>query len=276
MALTGTGVQTDPYVIHDYNELREAAAKTARSGPTIYLMLGNDIDCSVNGPDWQWETLVLNGSFEFNLNGFAIKNVTLKKGNNFIQATDNTNSRIYNGKILNIYTSEGAKMIIYGNRYLKVENLSMSICWSKANETCFNSVTFKNCAIYIKADKPSGHGFFYDSSLSYSDWYVEIDGLDGCPIIGDSCPVSECRIRGTIKGSIPQYIFKSNVTDSVIELTPPDLSGEASYLFTSSVAGTVMNNELLPNTSGCIKATTAQIRDGAWLNANGFEVVEVV
>lgn len=287
MAVTGTGINTDPYVIHDYYELKEVTTTMKDQDITVYMTLGNDVDCSTYGPDWQWETITLRGGFDFNLNGFTIKNVTVKKDNDFIATGNGVGSvkRIYNGKILNIYTAENANHIIssHPSKRIDLENVSMSAAWlkTKYSSSCMCSVNVKNCAIYFTVDtSKSNSGFFEMTSFSYSDIYLDVSNLSTtCALFPDGDTISDCRIRGTLKGARPQYLIKSMVRDSVIEIDATETIGftDPHTTFYNTVERTVINNDLMPvGHDQVIKATTAQIRDGAWLNANGFEVVEVV
>ena len=44
MAMTGSGTQANPYVVHNYNEL-----KTACNNSNVYVELANNIDCNDYG-----------------------------------------------------------------------------------------------------------------------------------------------------------------------------------------------------------------------------------
>ena len=59
MAITGSGTQADPYLVHSYDEL-----KTATTDRTYipnfgksWIALDADIDCNDYGADFEWETI---------------------------------------------------------------------------------------------------------------------------------------------------------------------------------------------------------------------------
>lgn len=112
MAVTGTGTFSDPYIVHDYDELESISslAGTTRR----YIKLGNDIS-GLNVPVWNLYN-GYSGGLDINLNGHAIKDVTLDFAGNdrydncnllpinreYINGAETNTNCVHDGRIINI------------------------------------------------------------------------------------------------------------------------------------------------------------------------------
>ena len=124
MAIIGTGTQTDPWIVHNYDEIKDVLVNKISNN--TYAKLANDIDCNEYGDTWEWETITLgaNWVFEFDLGGHTIKNIMIKSGNSLFYGKSTVNV-IRNGKILNVFNNDG-ESVIAGNG-LTLKDISMSI-----------------------------------------------------------------------------------------------------------------------------------------------------
>lgn len=94
MAITGTGTQDNPYIVHTIAEFREKAAEA-----DCYIKLANDLDCNKD-KYLSWETLNTH-CVDIDLNEFSIRNPYLEGGNSFIIFS--APCVIHNGAIMGMY-----------------------------------------------------------------------------------------------------------------------------------------------------------------------------
>lgn len=289
MAITGTGTQTDPWIVHNYSEIKDVLQN--RLDSNTYAKLANDIDCNDYGDLWEWETITLraNWDFEFDLDGHTIKNIMIKNGNTLFHGKSNVNV-IRNGKILNVFNNAG-KSIIYGDG-LTLKDISMSINGNGLTEKAFNYTTIENCAIYFKSSKLIDYFYYTNSSnpnlIKNSDFYFEIDNMNKKNLFHNvtfTQLADSCRFKGILKGASQSgYLFSnSGCINSVVEIdtTNMDWNSMANSLkFPCKKDSTgIINIEISPNifggTSGLTACTTAQMRDADYLNSIGFTVLKV-
>lgn len=292
MAITGQGTQEDPWIVHNYEEIKSAYLKP-NGGSKLYIKLENDIDCNDYGDTWEWETIspyTSSCDYTFDLNGRTIKNIMIKSGN----ALFNCNSSrdiIHNGKMLNIFNNAG-KSITCGNG-LTLRNVSMSVNGTGLTASAFDMAVFENCAVYFKSNKLNDT-VFYCRTYPYcknSDFYLDINNrnsnfiFDNYGSDGNREFLNNCRVRGSISGMSTSYYLlnRGSCTNSVIEVDTTNMtwgSMTSSYKQPCEVASTgIINTEISPNldggTSGLTACTTAQMRDADYLNSIGFTVVKV-
>ena len=162
MAITGTGTEQDPWIVHSYAEIKsciESIDVTSSYGP-YYLELANDINCNDYGADFTWETVKhssTSAQWEFDLKGHTIKNVLIKSGSNsmFVGGTSSGNYNCYirNGKILNVFAQDTHELF----RAVAFENISFSGNASVLrSDRCFHSCGFTNCAVYVESSGLGG------------------------------------------------------------------------------------------------------------------------
>lgn len=303
MAITGQGTQEDPWIVHNYEEIKSAYLKT-NGVSKLYIKLENDIDCNDYGDTWEWETIspyTSSCDYTFDLNGRTIKNIMIKSGNTLF----NCNSKrdvIHNGKILNVFNNDGKGAISGNGSTLK--DISMSVNGTGLTSYAFDSTFFENCAIYFKSSKLLNHIFYLgnysagETHLKNCDVYVDINNLNGIDVASsvNSCIFDNVRIRGKVMGfpcehrklwSVPQrYLFGGNVEADgcVIEVDTKDtgLTGSINDgvlvgVF-QTIRNSIINKEIMSSTytnTGNYNCTTAQMRDADYLNSIGFTVVKV-
>lgn len=282
MAITGTGTQADPWIVHNYDEIKDVLQNKLDSN--TYAKLANDIDCNDYGDSWEWETITLraNWVFEFDLGGHTIKNIMIKSGNSLFYGKSTVNV-IRNGKILNVFNNDG-ESVIAGNG-LTLKDISMSINGTGLTNYAFNYTKFQNCATYFKSNKLLSYFYNHNTSTSEmvknSDFYFEIGDMNYKNLF---CNVSSvglidsCRFRGKIGGNKDYgWLHYYAVNNSVIEIDTTESTGYNSATMNIS-QGTIINTDICSETqtgTQLIKCTTAQMRDADYLNSIGFTVVKV-
>lgn len=302
MAITGTGTQADPFIVHDYTELKTAAKQNTNS----FVELANDIDCNDYGESFEWETVACKGSanrFEIDLKGHTIKNAKIKSNNAmFATSRDTSNSIIKNGKILNIYMggSKGFCNSVSDTGDVtgcRIENISASFNLSgRISFTCAIACEIVNCAIYIEGNDISGDGntpsmFLpynqrgYSQVIENSDFEFNVENAKIIVFVGSQFAtrlIKNCRVRGkfnfesSYNSKFLLFNGRACMQDCVINLLSTNIQLE-SYGYSQ---GTVANSDLLPsgafNSSNIIQVTSAEIVNGDSLRAKGFNVVNVL
>lgn len=283
MAITGTGTQADPYLVHSYEEIKSAYGTAASY--TIYIRLENDINCNDYGDTWEWETITssYNYPFIFDLNGHTVKNITIKSGNALFEGKTNS-SIIHNGKILNVFNNEGASVINGDGLILK--DVSMSVDGTGLTDCAFNQISMDNCAVYFKSNKLNNEVFLranITSPFKNTDFYLDISNVNSKKIFGGSnnyLTIDNCRISGKLRGAlVNKYLSLGGARNSVIEVDTTLADCVSDQTIFSDVSTGIINTEISPNltggTSGLTACTTAQMRDADYLNSIGFTVVKV-
>ena len=310
MAITGTGTELDPWIVHSYDEIKEAAESHNTGDYTMYYMkLANDIDCNDYGADWEWTVIEFakntgSGSSlkrwanTLDLDGHSIKNAFVANGEKmFAGIISGTTGYgiIKNGKILNIFGSN--PYCIFPSMYLN--NVSVSSQLTSYGDR-FSTGFFQNCAIYlIVLQNGSKTPFYYsqNNALKNVDIYVELlNCTSGAQLIspGGAVTLDSIRISGKATPADPNNLgsFKisnQKLINSVVDFDltewsyPEGTTGTVSIIVSDGNNTTVANAEKLQVAgyqkliipSGIIQATTAQIRNGDNLRSLGFLVANV-
>lgn len=291
MAITGTGTQADPFLVHSYDELKSTITLAPPSSTQNYVKLANDIDCNEYGSSWEWETITLfNFTWYIDLDGHTIKNMMIKSGNSLFSGKG-SNQIIYNGKILNVFNNAGAS-VINGNG-LMLKDISMSVNGTGLTSYGFNLAVFENCTVYFKSNKLN-NPVFYCRTYPYcknSDFYLDVNDKNSKGIFtnysadGNSKQfLDNCRVRGSVGGaSDAYYLLNGSCLNSVIEVDTTNMTwnnwGDDYKIPCDTNSTGIINTEISPNliggTSGLTACTTAQMRDADYLNSIGFTVVKV-
>ena len=283
MAIIGTGTQTDPWIVHNYDEIKDVLVNKISNN--TYAKLANDIDCNEYGDAWEWETITLraNWVFEFDLGGHTIKNIMIKGGNSLFHGKSTVNV-IRNGKILNVFNNNGLS-VINGNG-LTLKDISMSVNGTGLTDCAFNQISMDNCAVYFKSNKLNNEVFLranITSPFKNTDFYLDISNVNSKKIFGGSSnylTIDNCRISGKLRGAlVSKYLSLGGATNSVIEVDTTLADCVSAQTIFSDVSTGIINTEISPNldggTSGLTACTTAQMRDADYLNSIGFTVVKV-
>lgn len=296
MAITGTGTEQDPFIVHDYSEIYTALHNTYESSVEIYVKLANDINCNDYGVDWEWETVTTptgNQPRIFDLDGHTIKNLTIKTGNTmFTGYSSSAIITIKNGKLLNIFGAS-INSVLYE---INLDNVSVSFEVAVTN-CCIKTKQIKNSAIYgISLNCAQKHFIFLDSgadTIKNLDLYLEMYGADASYIFNSSASnntIDSVRVRGKMVSPPNAYSARGTywsprkATNSVfnVDMTGMNITPSAAQqtLLASGDNTTVVNWDLITDTThmtltGYLKATTAQMTVGADLRSLGFMVVNI-
>lgn len=311
MAITGAGTISDPYIVHDYTELKEACeyqnydSSTSTIG-TNYVKLANDIDCNDYGSDWEWEQIDLknltSGSQHFtelDLDGHTIKNVYVKTGSYRMFTSSGGSSSYFdygvikNGKILNVFANSS-----YGfAQQVSFKNISFSGNYSSlsgsSGSAVFSSCQFYECAIYLESANHGNHVIFTASPLKMINTDVElhIDKITNTSVVvfnlgSGTRQVENSRITGSLTGTSEitsgnsDLIANYSLTNCVIEL---NISGftlkdtlSTTRVLNGSQTSVINDAAILPwmTVSSAIAAPSSEaMRSATSLNSLGFTVV---
>ena len=173
MAITGTGTKDDPYIVHNYDELKEKYTEQNGSTTEWYIKLVNDIDCNDFGDSWEWTAMERGyGNKYIDLDNHTIKNIMIKNGSSLF-SDSNGSTYISNGKILNVFNNDAQTIL----DNVRLNNISMSANGNGLRSYGFKNVLFEKCAVYFKSSKLNA-AFCTVSSSSLTckntDFYFDI------------------------------------------------------------------------------------------------------
>lgn len=299
MAVTGSGTQDDPWVVHNYTELVEKCGVSPTVEPSDHInhvLLAQDIDCNNYGVGFIWNSINLSNNWGnghptyLNLGGHVIKNIKAEANSTLFHSNwSSAQNKIYNGKILNIFLSSGSTFV--GESHIVyLENLSISIDISASGGNIFPRNTYINyCSIYAR-----NYGS-YNSTLHIiasgqverdNDYYLDYKYGTGAPRIisyySSSATIKDTRIRGRMSGQYTSnvaMISSSRVVDSVIDIDMTDVFNSVSSfnpIGASNNSNSVVNTDTwkenfsLP--SNLTAVTTQEMASAGSLNSKGFVV----
>ena len=308
MAITGTGTELDPFIVHSYDELKYACEQHGSTSVRYYTKLANDIDCNDYGSDFEWQTITLgsnasgankNNSIDFD--GHTIKNVFIKQGNKLFDSTGNNLAEIKNGKILNVFGSSISGFI----PKTVISNMSISVqIGTTSSNYLFDSCPMSYCALYVIFTNADGKAIMYvagANTVNNIDMYFEMYNCTmGTKITNASSTsngqIDSVRFVGKMKLKNPEdpptpqngVWISGKATNSVFDIDFTDYDYSQSSAQSRALFGgagdntTVINWEKVPHAasadytaSGYLKATTAQMTVGSELRGLGFLVVNV-
>lgn len=231
MAITGSGTQADPFVVHSYEEIKSVYADTSLTANTLYyVVLANDINCNDYGADFTWDSITGSNWIDFDLDGHTIKNIAISNGQYLFNLTVSCGAnvtprpKIHNGSIRNVFGNSGGIFKNASNSLITLEKLSISINSTSCSDYIFWSFYVNSCAIYVQSAKLN-QTFFgvyvgaHTICLENSDIQFDISDLNGKPLFintnGNSNAyqiiISNCRFRGDVGGLPYSYTMLWNV-----------------------------------------------------------------
>lgn len=314
MAITGSGTQEDPYLVHNYTELKNPYPFVG-SG-TRYVKLANDINCNDYGTAFEWETIQWyqnsqGNTTKLDLDGHTIKNVPLKSGNQMfvLKAYSSAYDEIYNGKLRNIFTQPSSAAYVIEGSVLSnsITDVSMSVSLGLNSKGVFKNINPLRCSLYVETGgtPQDGEAMILYSTIDASS--SALCKLSNCDIkvinnnmlnhitwtnngnIGLNPLIDNCRIQGKIKtsGLLSGWISRGKLLNSVIDLDMSEASfGSMSYSGKWSCedgSSGVINVDNQPSnqqyevyfTRGMAGVTSSEIINGEALRAKGFTVINV-
>lgn len=326
MAVTGTGTQADPFVVHSYSEFISLSGHEGVADSSVHIKWFDEpnqvLDCNDYGSEFKWGAFTTNinyGSVTYyiNLNGCTIKNfliadsVTMFAGAYSAMTGAVCKIVISNGSLRNIFLGSATSKIC--GDYVEFHDVSMSTNTAGSTVIPFNgngNLIIDNSALYL-VGSTLNTSLMKGATISDTDIELHITDQNQQNMFRN-CSFTDCRFQGKIggKGMGTGYNVDTcvldhcgldgkslNYTNCVIDLDLTD-SRIIGYGYSVSRYDVFLNyngynfntnvicNSHHPNDTGYESAYGYQsdwnfmshtlMRNGAYLNAQGFTVVEVV
>lgn len=236
MAITGSGTQADPFIVHSYSEFIGLSGHAPVDGMYVYIKWFDEpnqvLDCNDYGSEFKWGSFTNNTGYagqiiyDIDLNGATIKNFLIADGATMFA---HTNSRgkfvIHDGFLRNIFMGSSTSAI--ATSYVEFHNVSTSLNMMGStvpmfnnNQEVNNSLLMDNCALYLVASTLSTY-IFNQITMTDTDIELHISNQNGKPIFegtfSDSTrqtKITDCRIQGKIGGEA----FRNNYTKAYVAL----------------------------------------------------------
>lgn len=321
MAVTGSGTQADPFIVHNYTDFMSLSNHVAVEDSSVYIQFFDDehpnqtIDCNTYGSEFKWGQFVGKADVTtyINLNGCTIKNFLIDSDCTMFYAVgfNDTMPRwhaakieVSNGSIRNVFMASASSKLIYGEVTLRDISISMNVAGTTeipisgvSGRSCY----MDNCALYLVCSTLST-GIMKSATVSDTDIELHI-GNQNSKNMFPLCSFTDCRIQGKVSGNV-RYIegdyeccvlgvLSSNYGDSnltqwvncVIDLDISDMvtsKGNIPIIYSYS---TGINTNVICKSHYPTGKTAPpnwnymdheHIRNGTYLNDQGFTVVEVV
>lgn len=291
MAITGTGTQEDPFLVHSYEEIKSAASSHTGTNTKYYIKLMNDIDCNDYGVDFEWETISLANRANYesaryyndlNLNNHTIKNIKIKSSNYLFSTENNATADVHDGKLLNVFGAGASGF----SKYIYFTNVAIGANMSGQNSgnSVFNETThFTSCSIYCVCTTRLLR-FMANHECRNSDFYLELTGgyNDRFCLTGT---IDGCRFQGYIKGNGSSIGFYSTILKNSIINAEYDYGGvSGSWNELVEYKGGSVNNmensdktHRQSDTVGVVtRVNSEQLKDATYCtNTVGFVVVDI-
>lgn len=290
MAITGTGTQEDPFLVHSYEEIKSAASSHTGTNTKYYIKLMNDVDCNDYGVEFEWETIELaNGASyasqrlynDLDLNNHTIKNIKIKSSN-YLFSGSNASADVHNGKLLNVFGAGASGF----SKYIYFTNVAIGANMSgqSSGNSVFNDTThFTSCSIYcicttrlnrfMASHECKNSDFYLELTEGYSDRFCLTGTIDGC------------RFQGYVKGNGSTIGFYNTILKNSIinmEYDYGGVSGSWNELveYKRGSVNNIENSDKTHRQSDTVGVITRvnsnQLKDSNYLtNTVGFVVVDI-
>ena len=315
MAITGTGTQEDPYLVHSYSELKTVTTDNSYCPQYShrYIALDADINCNDYGVEFEWETIALghdSRGFTFDLNEHTIKNVMVKLNNCLFDASYN-GSNVYgawyadfigNGKLLNVFSLTNSTAYLIKGRgaaNATISNLSMSVNVGQDSRGVFRDTKLNAVSCYIESGSftvttdvnalilsfSSGGDQNSDARIKNCDFYINISNLKA-PLYSaynqsERLVAIDSRFRGKASNSSNtsiEFMACGYISNCVMNIDFSGFHTSNGKISRYNCSG-VINTDITPLTisrSNMTQVTSSEIINGDALRAKGFTVVNVV
>lgn len=343
MAVTGTGTQADPFVVHSYSEFISLSGHVGVADSSVHIKWFDEpkqvLDCNDYGSEFKWGPFTTNINYAsvtyyIDLNGCTIKNFLIADGVTMFEGDysamtgavgkivicDKTSKRVDNeeeetekktGSLRNVFMGSATSKIC--GDYVEFHDVSISANVAGSTVIPFDgdgNLVIDNSAIYLQAGTLNT-SLFNNAIITDTDLELHIGDQNQKNIFA-STNLTDCRIQGKISGYGLSTGYNAdtcvldhcgldgkslNYTNCVIDLDLTD-SRIISYGYGGSRYDVFLNyngynfntnvicNSHHPNDTGHESSYDYQsdwnfmshslMRNGAYLNNQGFTVVEVV
>lgn len=228
MAITGTGTEQDPYIVHDYSEFISLSGSGHNSGVhdhKVYIQFFENnrpnqvIDCNNYGSEFKWGAFTDNSGYYgtatiyINLNGCTIKNfliadgITMFEGHYWSISGAVGTIVISNGSFRNVFMGSSTSKVC--GKYVEFHDVSMSVNVAGSETIPFNgddNLIIDNCAIYLVASTLNA-SLFNKAIITDTDLELHIANQNGKAIFNGNndtprnMQIHDCRLQGKISGS---------------------------------------------------------------------------
>lgn len=224
MAITGSGTQADPFVVHNYTEFISLSEHSPISGTeAVYIKWfdtpGQTLNCNDYGSEFTWGEFTTkdpsaegSNTFYIDLNGATIKNFLITPGKTMFNPKGyngyTCKMEVYNGAIRNVFM--GSATSKFCGDYVKFHDVSLSINTSGSTVIPFDgadNLIIDNCAMYLVASTLNAP-LIKRARITDTDIELHIANQNQKNIFsGDSNGIStwtsltDCRIQGKISGT---------------------------------------------------------------------------
>lgn len=281
MAVTGTGTQADPFVVHSYDEFMTLSGHAPiQSTEAVYIKWFDEpnqvLDCNTYGSEFKWDefttqspTLRGSNTFYIDLNGATIKNFLIAPGKTMFNPKGYSGGytckmEVYNGAIRNIFMGSATSKIC--GDYVEFHDVSIST--NVAGNTVIpfdgnSNLIIDNCAIYLQASTLNT-SLFSKTIITDTDLELHI-GNQNQQSMFPNCSFTDCRFQGKIgggpirTGNYPSFYFTvfglntngaqtgdTVLTNCVVDVDisdmTPDWTGAAVHFYVPSNGATLNTN----------------------------------
>lgn len=278
--MTGTGTQTDPYLVDNIADFRSACATR-----DAYIKLTADLDCNSEGY-LGWQTLTSRCK-EVDFDGHALINPLIATSN---YLTRGMITPLYkNGQILNIYEN-GANGVLYS---VALSNMSISAFLTKPVDKPFLDIVAEECNFVINNQNLNNKAWFSVGSdlhgmTAFKDCRFELYGnvcmsdstFRSWNSISSNVTADGCRFEGVIKKTSNNNFFEGTIQNCVFAINTRN--GIDPSISSGKLADVANNTNIyqsdisvFSNHGSAIPCTSEQILDPDYLNSVGFTVAEV-
>lgn len=228
MAVTGTGTQADPFVVHSYDEFMSLSNHIPVEDASVYIKWFDTpnqvIDCNDYGSEFKWGQFVSRADVTtyIDLNGCTIKNFLIDSDHTMFYAVGYNDTmprwhaakiEVSNGSIRNVFMASATSKLIYGEVTLHDVSVSMNAAGTTAipisgisgGKSCY----MDNCALYLVCSTLNT-GIMRYVIGSDTDIELHVGNQNGVYMFPD-CSFTDCRVQGKISGST------SSASDSSVQ-----------------------------------------------------------
>ena len=231
MAITGTGTQNDPFVVHGYDEFISLSEHAAVENSSVYIKFFDEpnqtINCNSYGSEFKWGQFKANRDVTvyIDLNGCTIKNVLIDANKAMFYAVGGNDTyphwhaaviKISNGSFLNVFVSDASSRIAQGQ--VEFSNVAISTNTSSATTIPIQGVAsdkpckIDNCALYWQHATLST-ALMKFCTVTDTDFELHIDDQNNNPMFSD-CSYTDCRFQGKISGRA----YRNSINEDAVVL----------------------------------------------------------
>lgn len=228
MAVTGTGTQADPFVVHSYSEFASLSGHAPVAAESVYIKWFDEpnqvLDCNDYGSEFKWGAFTDNAgnygtvTFYIDLNGCTIKNFLIADGvtmfeGHYISINGNLGKIVIsNGSLRNVFMGSAASKVC-GN-YVEFHDVSLSVNASGSTVVPFDgngNLIIDNVALYL-VGSTLNTSIMTGARITDTDIELHV-GDQNQQNMFPNCSFTDCRFQGKIggkairAGNYPSFYF---------------------------------------------------------------------